>query len=65
MSRGPWVTPAFKAEVWRRWQAGESCSSIAQALGKHCAPARSGVRSGIVCVDGGADRVMRASRMAS
>jgi IS30 family transposase len=38
MSRGPWVTPAFRAEVWRRWQSGESCSTIAQALGKHCAP---------------------------
>lgn len=38
MSRGPWVTPAFKAEVWRRWKTGESCSTIAQALGKHCAP---------------------------
>ena len=28
MSRGPWLTAAFKAEVWRRWQAGETCSEI-------------------------------------
>jgi IS30 family transposase len=34
MSRGPWVTPAFRAEVWRRWKVGESCSEIARALGK-------------------------------
>ncbi len=26
MSRGPWPTAAFKAEVWRHWQAGESCA---------------------------------------
>lgn len=35
MSRGPWVTPAFRAEVWRRWKAGETCSEIARALSKH------------------------------
>ncbi|MGH8653002.1 MAG: IS30 family transposase, partial [Gammaproteobacteria bacterium] len=34
MSRGRWYTPAFKAEVWRRWKSGESCSDIARALGK-------------------------------
>jgi IS30 family transposase len=31
------VTPAFRAEVWRRWKAGESCSEIARALSKHSA----------------------------
>ena len=35
MSRGPWLTAAFKAQMWRRWQAGETCSEIAQALGKY------------------------------
>jgi len=35
MSRGPWLTAAFKAQMWRRWQAGESCSEIAQGLGKY------------------------------
>jgi hypothetical protein len=34
MSRGPWVTPAFRAQVWQRWKAGESCAEIARALGK-------------------------------
>lgn len=32
MSRGPWFTPAFKTEVWRRWRDGESCADIARAL---------------------------------
>jgi hypothetical protein len=32
MSRGPWLTAAFKAEVWRHWQAGESCAEIGRAL---------------------------------
>ena len=31
MSRGPWLTAAFKAEVWRHWQAGETCSEIGRA----------------------------------
>ena len=35
MSRGPWLTAAFKAQMWRRWQAGETGSEIAQALGKY------------------------------
>lgn len=34
MRRGPWLTPAFKAEVWRRWQSGERCAEIGQALDK-------------------------------
>ena len=34
MSRGRRYTSAFKAEVWRRWKSGESCSDIARALGK-------------------------------
>jgi hypothetical protein len=37
MSRGPWLTAAFKAQMWRRWQAGESCTEIAQGLGKRVA----------------------------
>ena len=37
MSRGPWLTAAFKAQMWRRWQAGESCNEIAQGLGKRVA----------------------------
>jgi IS30 family transposase len=54
MSRGPWVTPAFRAEVWRRWKAGESCSEIARALSKHSAAiytfvARRGAVSGGSC----------------
>lgn len=32
MSRGPWFTPAFETEVWRRWRDGESCADIARAL---------------------------------
>ena len=38
MSRGLWYTPAFKAEIWRRWKRGESCSEIARTLGKSSNP---------------------------
>ena len=38
MSRGPWFTPAFKTEVWRRWQSGENCADIARALGTYSGP---------------------------
>ena len=38
MSRGRWYTPAFKAEIWRRWKRGESCSEIARTLGKSSNP---------------------------
>ena len=38
MSRGPRSTPAFKTEVWRRWQAGENCAEIARALGIYPSP---------------------------
>jgi len=38
MSRGPWFTPAFKTEVWRRWRGGEHCAEIARALGTYSGP---------------------------
>lgn len=38
MSRGPWFTAAFKTEVWRRWQGGDSCAEIVRALGTHQGP---------------------------
>ena len=38
MSRGPWFTPTFKTEVWRRWRGGESCADIARALGTYPGP---------------------------
>lgn len=34
MGRGPPLTPAFKAEVWRRWKAGETLAHITEVLGK-------------------------------
>ncbi len=30
--RRPWLTPAQKAEMWRRWRAGESVQAIGRAL---------------------------------
>lgn len=35
MSRGPWLTAAFKAQMWRRWQAGETCSEIIAFRARH------------------------------
>ena len=54
MSRGPWLTAAFKAEVWRHWQAGETCSEIGRALSKTC-----GVIHGVVAERGGVAPVAR------
>ena len=54
MSRGPWLTAAFKAEVWRHWQAGETCSEISRALSKTC-----GVVHGVVAERGGVAPVAR------
>ena len=54
MSRGPWLTAAFKAEVWRHWQAGETCSEIGRALYKTC-----GVIHGVVAERGGVAPVAR------
>ena len=54
MSRGPWLTAAFKAEVWRHWQAGETCSEISRALYK-----TSGVIHGVVAERGGVAPVAR------
>ena len=48
MSRGPWLTAAFKAEVWRHWQAGESCAEIGRALDR-----TGGVIHGVVAERGG------------
>jgi hypothetical protein len=48
MSRGPWLTAAFKAEVWRHWQAGKSCAEIGRALDK-----TGGVIHGVVTERGG------------
>src|ERR1700710_3035920 len=33
----PGLSPQQKAELWRRWKAGESLSDIGRALGKHAA----------------------------
>ena len=54
MSRGPWLTAAFKAEVWRHWQVGETCSEIGRALYK-C----SGVIHAVVVQRGGVAPVLR------
>ena len=54
MSRGPWLTAAFKAEVWRHWQAGETCSEIGRALYK-----TSGVIHGVLAERGGVAPVAR------
>ncbi len=54
MSRGPWLTAAFKAEVWRHWQAGESCAEIGRALYK-----TGGVIHGVVAERGGVAPVAR------
>jgi len=54
MSRGPWLTAAFKAEVWRHGQAGETCSEIGRALSKTC-----GVIHGVVAERGGVAPVAR------
>jgi IS30 family transposase len=54
MSRGPWLTAAFKAEVWRHWQVGETCSEIGRALYK-----TSGVIHGVVAERGGVAPVAR------
>ena len=32
--RGPRLTAAQKAEVWRRWREGESLNAIGRALGR-------------------------------
>ncbi len=54
MSRGPWLTAAFKAEVWRHWQSGETCAEISRALDKTC-----GVIHGVVAERGGVAPVAR------
>ena len=54
MSRGPWLTAAFKAEVWRHWQAGESCAEIGRALDR-----TGGVIHGVVAERGGVAPVAR------
>jgi hypothetical protein len=33
----PGLSPQQKAELWRRWKAGQSLSDIGRALGKHAA----------------------------
>lgn len=35
MGRGPALTAEVKAEVWRRWKAGETLSDMTRALGRH------------------------------
>ncbi len=34
MSIGLWMTPREKAELWRRWKAGETVATIARAMGR-------------------------------
>jgi hypothetical protein len=54
MSRCPWLTAAFKAEVWRHWRAGETCAEIGQALDR-----TGGVIHGVVAERGGVPPVAR------
>lgn len=54
MSRGAWLTAAFKAEVWRHWQAGESCAETGRALDR-----TGGVIHGVVAERGGVAPVAR------
>ena len=60
MSIGPWLSAQEKAELWRRWKAGETVAAISRAMGRSDGTLLSTVRA-----QGGiAPRVRCRSRLA-
>jgi hypothetical protein len=56
----PGLSHEHKAEVWRRWKAGETLSDIGRALGKHAASV-----FGVVAAKGGFAPLARLRRSGS
>lgn len=56
----PGLSHEQKAELWRRWKAGETLSDIGRGLGKHAASV-----FGVVAAKGGFARVPRSRRSGS